>query len=89
MHCYKFIIKGKVQGVFYRKSIYEVAKKAGFRGYVKNLDDGSVEAVALLNEENLKEFINILKKGSPYSITENIDYIKCNKTEFLDFEIRY
>jgi len=89
MHCYKFIIKGKVQGVFYRKSIYKIAKKTGFKGYIKNLDNGDVEAVALLNEENLKEFINILKKGSPCSKTENIGYIKCKKTEFLDFEIRY
>lgn len=39
------IIKGIVQGVFYRKWTIETAKKQGLDGWVRNCQDGSVEAV--------------------------------------------
>ena len=87
---YRFIVKGKVQGVWYRKFVSENAKKAGFKGYVRNLPDTTVEAVANIeNEERLKEFIEILKKGSPYSEVKEIDAQEINDIEFSDFEIRY
>jgi len=87
---YRFIVKGKVQGVWYRRFVSENAKKAAFKGYVRNLPDMSVEAVAnIKNEEKLKEFIEILKKGSPYSEVKDILVEEINDTEFSDFEIRY
>jgi acylphosphatase len=87
---YRFLVSGRVQGVWYRKFISENAKKNGFRGYVKNLPDGRVEAVANIeNEKRLKEFIEILKEGSPYSVVENIEYEQIPDVEFSDFEIRY
>ncbi|WP_456479847.1 acylphosphatase [Nautilia sp.] len=87
---YRFIISGKVQGVWYRKFVSENAKKAGFKGYVRNLPDTRVEAVAEIeNEEKLKEFLEILKKGSPYSDVKNIDFKQIEDMKFDDFEIRY
>jgi acylphosphatase len=87
---YKFLVSGKVQGVWYRKFVSSNAKKRGFKGYVKNLPDGRVEAVTNIeNEEKLKEFIEILKEGSPYSVVENIEYEQIPDINFSDFEIRY
>ena len=90
MKTYKFLISGKVQGVWYRKFVSENARKKGFKGYVKNLPDGRVEAVANIeNEDRLKEFIEILKEGSPFSVVENIEYEEIENQNFNDFEIRY
>jgi acylphosphatase len=87
---YRFLVSGKVQGVWYRKFVSENAKKAGFKGYVRNLPDGRVEAVANIeNEDRLNEFIEILKKGSPYSVVEGIEIEEIPFVEFKDFEIRY
>ncbi|AZV46632.1 acylphosphatase [Nautilia sp. PV-1] len=87
---YRFIVSGRVQGVWYRKFIQQNAKKAGFKGYVKNLPDGTVEAVAdIENEEKLKEFLNILKEGSPYSEVKDIEVEPLQDQNFDDFEIRY
>ncbi len=89
MKTYKFLISGKVQGVWYRKFVSENAKKSGFKGYIRNLSDGRVEAVANIeNDEKFNEFINILKEGSPYSIVENIEYREVPFEKFDDFEIR-
>lgn len=39
------VIKGTVQGVFYRKWTVSTAQKLGLNGWVRNCRDGSVEAV--------------------------------------------
>ena len=89
MGTYKFLVSGRVQGVLYRKFVSENAKKHGFKGYVKNLPDGIVEAVSNIeNEDRLKEFVEILKEGSPYSEVKNIKYFKIEPIEFENFEIR-
>ena len=89
MKTYRFLISGKVQGVWYRRFVSENAKEHGFKGYVKNLPDGVVEAVANIeNKDRLKEFIDILKEGSPYSDVKNIKYFETDPMDFNDFEIR-
>ena len=89
MKTYKFIITGSVQGVGYRAFVKEFALKEGFKGYVKNLPDGNVEAVVNVSNENeLKKFIEILKKGSPFSYVNNIIYDEIANIEFKNFEIR-
>ncbi len=41
----RIIVTGKVQGVFFRQALKVMAKKNDVFGWVKNLNDGSVEAV--------------------------------------------
>ena len=90
MKTYRFLTSGKVQGVWYRKFVSENAKKRGFKGYVRNLPDGRVEAVANIeNPQRLEEFLEILKEGSPLSVVENIEFEEIPFENFEDFEIRY
>ncbi len=90
MKTYKFIVSGRVQGVGYRAYVRENARKHNFKGYVKNLPDGIVEAVANIeNDERLKEFIEILKEGSPFSQVKNIEFFEIPNENFNEFEIRY
>ncbi len=71
---YQCIISGKVQGVYYRSYIQEMASEAGFDGYVMNLSNGDVEAcVTLKDDKALHYFLDILKAGSPYSSVDHID----------------
>ncbi|WP_201353198.1 acylphosphatase [Hydrogenimonas urashimensis] len=73
MKRYRCIVKGKVQGVWYRRHVAEMAREAGFAGYVKNLPDGNVEAVVDCNPDRLERFEKLLLKGSPMSIVTEID----------------
>lgn len=88
MKNYKYIISGKVQGVYYRKNVEENALKSGFKGYVKNLSNGDVEAAVSCIEEQLEKFLEILKTGSPNSRVDNIQMIEIDE-QFENFEIRY
>ena len=93
MSVYRFIVKGRVQGVFYRKSIQQLASLGQIQGYVKNLPDGSVEVVAALHddERSLEDFMQVLKNGSPASRVDEITVEKLDHDDLLydGFEIRY
>jgi len=91
MELYKFIVSGRVQGVFYRKAVSQAAMRKQIRGYIKNLPDGSVEVVAELIDDDLEEFIELLKDGSPLSHVEDIQIEKIDDADLLydGFEIRY
>jgi len=68
-------IYGKVQGVGYRYFVKEKAQGLDIFGYVKNLEDGSVEVLAQGREENLQKLIEELKKGSLLSRIDKLDII--------------
>lgn len=83
-------VSGRVQGVFYRDFTRRQAKRFNITGWVRNLWDGRVEAVAEGEEEDLKKFVEELKKGPPAAKVENLEIKEEAATsEFDDFEIVY
>lgn len=88
MNSYIITVSGKVQGVYYRKSVKQNAMQNGYKGFVKNLANGNVEVGVMLDESNYDKFIEILKKGSAYSKVSNLDIKKSNEI-YNDFTIRY
>ncbi len=51
------IIKGNVQGVFYRATAKDLAVKIGITGWIKNTKEGDVEAVVSGSQEQIDQFI--------------------------------
>ena len=45
--CSRFLITGRVQGVFFRASTAREAERLGLKGWARNLPDGRVEVLAL------------------------------------------
>lgn len=80
------MIEGLVQGVFYRATATEAAKKLGVCGWVKNNPDGTVEAVAEGDEEPVNKFIGWCRIGPPRARVDNV-HIRWEdfKDEFDDF----
>ena len=91
MEWYKFIIFGKVQGVFYRKSVSQALMKKQFKGYIQNLSDGTVEVVAEVFDDDFETFMNILKEGSLLSTVDEVKYEIIDDAVFETdgFEVRY
>ncbi|MFT3805933.1 acylphosphatase [Arenimonas sp.] len=61
----KFIVSGKVQGVWFRASAREQAVRLGLRGSANNLVDGSVEVIAIGSAEAVDELERWLWRGPP------------------------
>ncbi len=81
-------ISGHVQGVFYRSHAQEEAKILALTGYVKNLPNGNVEALAQGTEEQINSFIEWARKGSPSAHVDNVDVTWQEiKQKFIGFEI--
>ncbi len=84
------IVEGRVQGVFFRDFTRRQAQRLGIKGWVRNLMDGRVEIMAEGEEENLKLFLEEVKKGPPLAVVENIDIEWMEfKGEFQDFRITF
>jgi len=90
MDLYRFIVLGKVQHVYYRKFVAQASMRQQMRGYVRNLTDGSVEVVAELIDDDLKDFLQLLRDGSPLSVVEDIKYEQIDKSDLIydGFEVR-
>ncbi len=71
----KFIISGLVQNVGYRFFTQRAAARHQVRGYVKNLADGRVEAIAQGNEKSVENFKHDLIAGPRFSDVEHIEEI--------------
>jgi len=61
----RFLVSGKVQGVFFRASAARMADQLGLRGYARNLPDGRVEVLAVGNATSLEALAGWLGRGPP------------------------
>ncbi len=81
------IIKGKVQGVFYRATAKKKAKELNITGWIKNNEDGDVEAVASGAESALQTFIDWCENGPEKAVVENVIIRKINYVNFETFQV--
>jgi acylphosphatase len=67
----RFLVSGRVQGVFFRASAAREAERIGLSGSAKNLSDGRVEVLAVGMKENIASLERWLAGGSPMAkVTE-------------------
>ena len=84
------IVRGLVQGIFFRVSTKEKAQQLGITGWVRNLDSGKVEIIAEGEKKKLEELIEWCNKGpSSARIEEVKTEWQLYKAEFENFDIRY
>ncbi len=77
----RFIVGGKVQGVFFRASTREQASKSGLRGYAKNLADGSVEVLAVGDAESIDALEAWLRIGPPKARVDALARVAAHDNE--------
>ena len=69
----RWIVRGKVQGVWFRASTREQALALGLRGHARNLDDGCVEVVATGAAPALEALERCLRQGPPLARVEALE----------------
>jgi len=84
----RFLIKGEVQGVGYRFFAQRAAARHQITGYVKNRDDGSVEAWAEGPPDNVEAFKHDLATGPRFANVVQVEEVNLDPTgEFSSFRI--
>ena len=58
-------VTGRVQGVFFRSSVADLAESLSVAGWVRNLSDGRVEALLEGEKENVEKVVEFCRRGPP------------------------
>lgn len=84
----RIIVKGIVQGVFFRDSARRKAKEFHITGFVRNRPDGSVEIVCEGTDDAIKRLIEWSGRGPQNAYVEHVDVEwEAHVGEFRDFRI--
>ncbi|HVD07983.1 MAG TPA: acylphosphatase [Nitrososphaeraceae archaeon] len=86
----RLLVRGKVQGVYFRFNLQQVAMKNSVVGWVRNLPDGNVEALLEGNKEDVNQVVRWSKIGPENA---RVDEVKMDYGQYTgkykDFIIRY
>jgi len=86
----RFLVSGRVQGVFYRAFAVDNAIDLDIKGTVRNLSDGRVEIFAQGNPGNVVEFKVMLEEGPPAAIVTSVDeFEEKPREDVAKFIIKY
>lgn len=88
MKTVQILIKGKVQGVFFRTGAKEMADKLNVKGWVKNTAEGDVEIVASGEENDIYKFIEWCKRGPRRAVVTEIIVTQKEAVSFNEFSVR-
>lgn len=69
----RVIFHGRVQGVFFRASTRDAAEAARVTGWVRNLEDGSVEALFEGEKVVVQGLIERCRTGFPMARVDRVD----------------
>jgi acylphosphatase len=84
------LVRGRVQGVFFRDHTQRWASTLGLVGWVKNLADGRVEICVEGERNKIENLIGLVGKGPPLSRVENLEVEwQASQDEFGDFRITW
>lgn len=87
MPTFHLLLKGKVQGVFYRATAKKMADKFNLSGWIKNTKEGHVESIVTGSNEQVQQFINWCKTGPEKANVEEVQVTPTEEILFNDFQI--
>jgi acylphosphatase len=84
------IVSGRVQGVFFRAETQRAANRLEVSGWVRNLPDGTVEALFEGPRSKVEAAVQWCHTGSPGARVTDVQVSwEAASGEFSDFSVRY
>lgn len=81
------LVSGRVQGVFFRASAKDKADELNLTGWVRNKNDGTVEAYAEGADDALQQFINWCHQGPSEAEVNDVNVNEVHEEKLGSFEI--
>jgi len=82
------VVRGLVQGVFYRASAQRAALAEGLSGWIRNRNDGAVEGEAQGPTEAVTRFLDWCRTGPPSARVEGVETVELAVAGGAGFEVR-
>jgi acylphosphatase len=81
-------VRGQVQGVGFRYFVEQSAQALGVKGWVRNVDDGSVEVYAVGTHDQLSELAGLLWKGPRWAEVRGVEEAEAALEGHVGFFVR-
>jgi acylphosphatase len=82
------VVRGRVQGVFFRDSARRLAQQHGIAGWVSNRGDGAVEAVFEGEEDSVERLVAFMRKGPRGAEVESVEVTEEKPEGLAGFNVR-
>jgi acylphosphatase len=84
--CFRCLVAGRVQGVFFRAATREQALRLGLTGYARNLPDGRVEVLACGGPAQVGQLREWLRNGPPMADVTGVACEPCAFQKLSGFD---
>jgi acylphosphatase len=84
----RVVVHGRVQGVFFRETTRRRAYRAGVAGWVRNNDDGTVEAVFEGEPDDVEVMVHFAEIGPSGAYVDRVDVDELEPQGLRGFEVR-
>jgi acylphosphatase len=81
-------VRGRVQGVFFRADARERAESLGIAGWIRNAEDGSVEAAFEGDEERVQSMVEWCRRGPAGARVDEVEVEPQEPTGETGFDVR-
>ncbi len=88
MVAYRYILKGRVQGVGFRFFTCQCAHNFGIGGWVRNLSNGDVEVHAEGEKRTLNQFLAQVESGPPLALVSDIEVRGVQTKNYPQFSVQ-
>ncbi len=82
------VVRGLVQGVYFRASVRDRARLLGVAGWVRNLPDGAVEAVFEGPPEAVESMVEYCRRGPGSAVVQEIEVVPEQPERLAGFRVR-
>ncbi|WP_310728994.1 acylphosphatase [Streptomyces sp. N2A] len=84
----RVVVSGSVQGVFFRDTCRRTAEARGVAGWVRNVRDGTVEAVFEGDPESVQKLVEWAHQGPPAAVVDAVSVTEEEPEGLSGFEVR-
>ena len=82
------LVSGRVQGVFFRDSLQREAESQGVAGWVRNTDEGKVEAAVEGDDDAVEAVVRWCREGPERADVDDVQVSEQDPEGFDGFEVR-
>jgi acylphosphatase len=84
----RVVVRGHVQGVFFRDSVRRLAERSGVTGWVANRPDGTVEAIFEGEPESVERMVDFCRHGPRGAQVDGVEVAEEEPARLSGFEVR-